>query len=993
MSEIEFIDLEHFLKYHSNSCTSLFPLIVLVDASSSTLNRFIKHDAISDNIFQTMCIILKKQYLNRNIRIIFWSSYDCNEYFKQGIWIFDHITPFNRIDNVFITVLSQSKHFNSTMPDLAFSVLIEKRLDHWFNSSGITEIVYLTDGKYDSGRDRILSKTITNLFSSRNNIRLYIHSVENISRNFNSSEEMNKSAGSDIAKLIFQNKLDHLISSFKTHNPACIEGFEHMSNAIVRKGYLPFGSYDYPITHSHIFMNLLITYVKDNNDIDSHMKVIQKLTKTIKKLSEDLTQTAAIELIDKFSSIFWFDDCKIDPTIANILLKQSVNGTSDVIYTDFRTKLDKLYREVDILLKSPDTKRILNIRKYGISYLIDDLIIKVDSALIDTSITINNNNYTSIAVKILSLQSNQYYSFPIFTTETSSSLETVSAQAIRQFTRIVICQIIKINGLNIDPKDDSIMYLVMAMTMKVVISSVPSDIKTSFRYLSQIMLGKKRLNRDITELDRLLQGEFPLPNNGKVEDFYKNMTICKKYLNLSDDIDPLILWFAMCQSVDSKLAIAQQTHCSSKIINSYNEIPNNLAKKILINQKIIKFHTLERPIEQICPVTLENISQVGGMMINSHYYGNSICDPKLVVKSTVFDSFMSNNPSCFYCYQRNITFTEIDHTSFIENDSIKIESTHPNPFDVYFNQSPLLDVISVSPYESNISSNTRKLLLFGLGTVGCGKTTFWNEFKKNITLISGECYVEGTDKYCVKGISIENSIKFVKEALFNIVRSKSQSKLIVVVIDTCGERIGSGLEAFGVRFNGWEHYEVMINLPDTSPQKIKQYLAFSLYNVLNRTAPDSLSTYNLNPETVDIKICIDVHTKKAKSLLGNKFINVLSNTFNYDLNLLIRELKPLAEQYHKFLDSCYPLNKSIDDFLVKIKLNNPILFQNSDIPLSTNTESQSSSSRFINVLPTTSVIAPATIVPIIPTTTTSTNKINTLTDEECEDISKNYSIF
>lgn len=992
MGENEFIDLEHFLKYHSNSSISSFPLIVLVDSSASTLNSFIKDNDLSDNIFQTMCLILKKQYPNRNIRFIFWSSHDCNEYFKQGIWIFDHITPFNIINKVFITVLSQSQHFNSTMPDLAFSVLIEKRLDHWFNSSGITEIVYLTDGKYDSGRDRVLSKTITNLFSHRNNIRLCIHSVENISRNFNSSEEMNKSAGSDIAKLIFQNKLNNLISSFRTHNPACIEGFEHMSNAIVRKGYLPFGSYDYPITHSHIFMDLLITYVKDNNNIDSHMKVVQKLTQTIKKLSDDLTQTAAIELIDKFSSIFWFDDCKIDPTIANILLKQSVNGTSDVTYTDFRTKLDRLYKEVDTLLKSPDTKRILNIRKYGITYLIDDIIIKVDSALIDTSITINNNNYTSIAVKIYSSQSNQYYSFPVFTTETSSSLETISAQAIRQFTRIVICQIIKINGLNIDPKDDSIMYLVMAMTMRVVISKVPLDIKTSFCYLSKIMLGKKRLNRDITELERLLQGEFPLPNNGKIDDFYKNMKICLKYLNLSDDIDPLILWFAMCQSIDDKLAIAQKSHCSSKIINSYNEIPNNLAEKLLINQKIIKFHTLERPIEKICPVTMENISQVGGMMINSHNYGNSICDPKLVVKSTVFQSFMSNNPSCFYCYQRNITFTEIDHTSFIENDSIKIESTHPNPFDIYFNQTVSSQLIQVSQYETVITSNTRKLLLFGQGTVGCGKTTFWNEFSKSITLISGECYIEGTDKYFVRGISIENSVKFVKEALFNIVRSKSQSKLIVVVIDTCGERIGRGLEAFGVKFNGWERYEVMINLPDTSPQKIKQYLAFSLYNVLNRTAPDSLSTYNLNPETVDIKMCIDIHTKKAKSLLGNKFINVLSNTFNYDLNLLIKELKPLAEQYNTFLNSCYPLNKSINDFLLKIKLNIPILIQserhevNSDISLSTNTESQSSSNRGFNILSATLTTGATQITPNIFT-------INTLTDAEWEDIAKDHSIF
>ena len=191
-----------------------------------------------------------------------------------------------------------------------------------------------------------------------------------------------------------------------------------------------------------------------------------------------------------------------------------------------------------------------------------------------------------------------------------------------------------------------------------------------------------------------------------------------------------------------------------------------------------------------------------------------------------------------------------------------------------------------------------------------GKTTFCNELQKMIITNGGECYIEGTDKYCTRGIDPRGAASCITNELKKAKDSKAE--LIVVIIDTCGDRAGKNI--FGHYFNEWNRHDIFINLPSLSPPYIKQYLCWSLRNVINRPVYTCNSSYYLNPCNASIQTCIDVHTKKAQSFLHNKFIKVTSNN---DRTSILNDINSFADEYQDFLDTQYPLKSTIEDIYNK----------------------------------------------------------------------------
>jgi hypothetical protein len=900
------MNLAEFLNSYNldDKSTNNLPIIVACDASGSTTINYDK-DRI---VFKAQFDVLKSQYPDRSFRFMFWNSESKkNKNFINGIWTFDFVAK--NIYQIFTAVVAQQHEFTSTKPGLAFNALARNDFDHWFKREDkhqYIEIVYLTDGAVDVGHENALSTAIKNLFQKRNNLRLYIHAIETQKRDYSSSREMSNAAGCDIARIIQKDNLQNYIANFKSHNPDCENGFSHMSNAIVPSGYIGYGTKYFPRSEELLFLNLLMHFIQENNTLDSHIRVIQNLSLTLKKLCEDCTPKMTTELHARFASLFWFDGCEIDSALASIMLKQSISSNSqitDMIYADFRTRLNDLYKQVDLHIKSPNAKLILGIRRSAISYLIGNKIFKVDSSLLDKDIIVSDIRYHQVGVLY-----DSKFLFPVFTSDTNHGQTT--PQAIRQFTRTIVSQIIKSNNMFIDPKDDALMYIVMAMNMKVQISNVPSEIKTSYQYLAKVMLGKKRLSKDQTEYDRLLLGEFPLPNNGKIDDFYKYMSFCKQYLGITEHINPMIIWHALCQNICIDLAKMQLIHCEDKIYEVYGSMPSNLAQLLLIDLPPITYHIMEQPLDPICPVTLDNIADVGGMCIQPHQIGNTICDPKRVISTSVFDSYRKNRTGCMNCLKSDINFMRCGPFNS-SNQSIDFPDDYPMPFNTTFTQMP--QSTFQQPLQSTFNPSSRvqndqvKIVIRARGTTGAGKTTTLNELKKMIVDNGGECFIEGTDKYCIKGgIDTKTAISLVTNELKKAFASTA--KLVVVLIDTCGERLG-GNTIFGHSFNGWKNHEIMINLPDTSPKYISLYLAWSLKNVLDRKMHDQDSTYYLNPINASVQTCIDVHTKKAQALLGSKFIRVTKSGFNK--LAVLNEIKSSADEYQIYLDQNYSLEQSV----------------------------------------------------------------------------------
>ena len=139
----------------------------------------------------------------------------------------------------------------------------------------------------------------------------------------------------------------------------------------------------------------------------------------------------------------------------------------------------------------------------------------------------------------------------------------MNEQCLRQYIRSIISRVYNINAF-----DDLIMYIVMAITMQVVLSDIDDKYKNIFRRLSTIMFKKKRVNSDISELERLEQGELPIPNDGNIDKFYAFMDKIKIFFKI--DCSPLTLWYALCLALNNESIIVKQLiHCKESISKDF----------------------------------------------------------------------------------------------------------------------------------------------------------------------------------------------------------------------------------------------------------------------------------------------------------------------------------------------------------------------------------------------------------------------------------------
>lgn len=187
------------------------------------------------------------------------------------------------------------------------------------------------------------------------------------------------------------------------------------------------------------------------------------------------------------------------------------------------------------------------------------------------------------------------------------------------------------------------------------------------------------------------------------------------------------------------------------------------------------------------------------------------------------------------------------------------------------------------------------------GTVGSGKSTFTSKLKELCDEKGIVCIIEGTDKYCKTGMSVRVAIPLVTKALLST-NDVPSDKQVIICIDTCGEQSNAKTtKFFDVDFSGWNRKDVYVNL---NRNKLDGYLAWSLRNVLRRGAVTSESNYWLNPVGASVQVCIDVHTKKSKSLqlITKHSPAPITSSYGLTVSSAIHMLNAKADEYEKYLN-------------------------------------------------------------------------------------------
>lgn len=896
--------------------------ILLVDASGSVSTKY--DDTMT--IFNKMKAVIKG-LPHKQFRIIFWNSDNEreNNKFPSGVSIYPYLVDKVSIDSMFTLFATYITNECVTLTYLGVDALVDKS-SSWLNQM-INDVYIITDGQMgyscitQSEKRELgirLATSIKKLINTHN-CNLYIYTVEAVRYNFD-SESLQSFAGSDVYKVIQENQLTKSITKFVTFDLTNSEkGYTHISRTNAIKGFIPYKDRLFSESKITMFLQWIKQTVdnicKESTDStkasDQLLKIVQDLTPTLSALTSDKPCYVSDQIINNFCNIF--RSTPLDFYLAKFILDDSIKneraGQAQLLSVYQQKRRDFFKLANDLLAQS--TSKYIGILNYFVSYPLGDYIITGHSSLINASI----QKFTNSAVDY------QNYIFPVMPLDFKIGSD-INGQCLRQWTRATISKL-----YNVDMFGDIIIYIVMMINMRVQLVDLPESIKSAYTNLCTTMLSKKRLNSESTELDRLLSGSFPTPNNGRVEDFYKFMATVLEKSGLEMKIKPMTMWFALVLAYgNSTLIVSQLQHCLEDIKADYPQCePLDLLTVFAFKPFVLV--EMAPHIDYTCMISLDDCSKCGGYQFAGHTSVSGYhCQPVNIISADSFAQLFNNSDTvpCPICY------TDIDAQSFIQigpssssnAELANIPSSTPNIFSsrpqykstpstssfVSNNKQPAATVtptISTSNYLSGPSAGEKKIWIQMVGTVGSGKTTLAKALKKAITEIGGHCIIVGVDKYLKKGMDFGSALAACRAALLNL--ANQSNPLTVAIIDTCGEtKFNLKDSVFEIQLKGWKKLRAEPNYNGRS--NLNGYLHWSLRNVLSRTRD---SGCYLNPDVVGIGKCIDIHLTKAKGIFGKGTKGILFGNYNSAAEACSK-LDMVADEYEVTVS---PISAQVDKLM------------------------------------------------------------------------------
>lgn len=874
--------------------------ILVIDASGSVKNPYGEQMKIFDK-FELIC----QQLPHQEYHLVFWNSNNSDLSFKDGIMKFPFIVSPDKLSTVFKIAREKITGNCLTMPHLGFEAI-----DDWLNDNYSTTIHFLTDGEIgwpDIRRSNYtamatmrklkqsLVDQINQITSKHRDVQLCIHAVENKMADFGSTETLNNSAGNDVYKLISDQQLTSMVSKFISYTINHPDGYSHISKVKTPVGFVPYGNQYFSVVDTNKFLGYIYNVINNHQDNeDELLKIVQNLSHTLNVLIMDKPYNIRSNMIKMFCDMF-ANTC-IDAVMINFLLTQSIESESRgsaSLFAEYRANLKNLYQNADRLLHD-NAKSALGITDHIMTL---PLPLNPDSNNNDQSVEecmiISDHHVpdqTALGFKNGGIMLNDKL-IPVLPADPQIS-GTISEQCLRQWVRALISKQYKVHVTA-----DEIIYLVMMINLRIQFSfPTQPEICQAYRQLVTVMLRKKRLNSDTTELARIEEGHLPIPNNGKIENFNRYMGLVTRLLGLNEFL-PLKMWYYLCLAHSQALADVQYVHAKELLSEEKPKLED-------LNLRPLLLWKLPTQLEYKCLITLNSTQESGGYrFLNHQNMMDHTCRPRQVLSVEGFEALLSdpNTSRCPICYtaltmddfqavgppdpeENQFPFERLNTDQFKESlppvRSTNVRSTNTN-----YNRGLT---------EVKKSSDHPGTLVVLCGTVGCGKTTYANKLKELAEADGYYCQIEGADKYCMTGSSIQQAVQQASQALADLQSLDHPKKMVIV--DACNERFKK-TSLFGVNYSNWNIKRIEVNF---SRPHLDDYLAWSLRNVISRQADEAV----LTPDKAGISVCIEVHLKKARGNFGKKKVKspVTDRSRAYSKELVLEQINTAADRYQQFLE-------------------------------------------------------------------------------------------
>lgn len=891
------------------------PPILLIDSSGSVLTNFTNEFSV----FTKMADIINKKVNSNFVRMVFWNSHhnqDQMSQFVNGVYRPMSVIKKESIGQMFKIVKNYITRYCLTHPDKAFEAII----DDWIDNTNPTHIYLITDGVITNGNEysyqRKFGELINKLFKQHNNVHLHLITVEPNNNEFADIESMRTMAGADVFKMFQNTGMTQYISEFTSYNLRYQDGYTHIERAILPKGYSEFMNKPFPITKTMEFMYYLNDLIKTKkNSEDELLKIIQSLTITLRYLSVDKSPQQEKGLLNMICRMF--NNTVIDETIVKSIFldaSQSELEGKAIVFTEYRHRLKNLYKQADTMLMQ-SVKNAINLDHsfFSLPYpnkLSDDtfeyVIVSGNSLLISDGFKINNKTYPESSIKVNDIL------LPVFSS--TQTMSEINEQCLRQYIRSVVAKQYKCDALS-----DLIIYIVLGLMTQVVCSDVDDNIKESFRKLGNVMLNKKRVNTNTTELKWLEEGHQPIPNLKTISEFHNYMNFVMNILKIQ--VRPMTLWYSMCLALNNpELIVKQLIHCKSDVEQDYPNVnPRDILNCVNLNKVVHKMMPTNSIYEYKCMVTLDDSSSEGGYKIKPHEtVSGYICNP-LTVFTDKGHELMINNPPirCVICYN-HLTYDSFERVLPKQtNDIVDIfTNIEHESYDVFSKDTGYVRNNQYNSKKnknrtSNTSPNGRTGYVISMsGTIGSGKSTYSNRLKQLIEQKGGRCVIASPDNYCKQGINISQACRNVGNDLRDIQNDMSNKKPLVVIVDTCGDI--KRKDTFGCYFDGWNKIEVRPNFNNSMKDK---YLCWTLRNLLTRGTAGIDTLHWLNPVDAGYTKCLEIHKNKSKHIVGS-----ISMPYDSNMNMgeILNTIDERATEYQRYLDTNMNIESEIEKIMNQI---------------------------------------------------------------------------
>lgn len=917
---------------------SMDECIIAIDASGSTTSKF--YDRTQPQPPNAMTVFAKQCELAQNLphkkfRLIVWGSMSEHQYFKNTGYYIPSMNPMdiNELRQWCRILCSSLEAFGcSTQTHLAFEGVPQQ----WLKSD--IPFYLITDGQIDSRANHknynrstdmptVLAEQIREKVS-RYNIQLNIIAVDCRVVDLSKAENLQDAAGCDVYNIIKQSRLTSSVCSFTSYT---LSGtYTQISKIRPPAGFIPYGDRYFLEANMPQFISYLQATLQNANE-NEQINIIQRLSVTLTYLTKDKPVRQRNAIIQQMSTLFTLLAPSIVTSQLTDLVNQELDGTAGML-ANIRQNLKNLFAEAGRLLIA-DTRKAIGLNERFVTVPINGRVLVGPSRLITEPSYVCGNKYNNSAYN------GNLPAFPLnsnadIITEMKTDNAILTDQCLRQWLRAVYGSM-----FNLNVTDDELIYIVLGINLIIHRSNISQVVKTSFRQMAFCMLRKKRLNSIDSELSRIMRGDSPTPNSGKLEDLYKYLNNVATKLGFK--CQAMRLWYEMCGALSSDIQKAQVIHCEKSNLFA-NEFTYSTYDEDIIPSEFMYDYDWNGDIDE----------KDGGYVILPH--NNGSCVPPFVLSEAFYNNYKAKGSFvCLQCYKQ---LTEQDFKPvgpqklFVLPDSYKHDffkananAQHLQPNQAYINnrgrgagwnrggrggrgadqgrggqvqqnqgqqnqgQPKNQPAKSYEPYCSNKGTQGFGTLVALRGTVGAGKTTYAEALAQYVRSYGGTAYIEGTDQYCKTGSHIKDAVNTVMNNLSRLVHLKSRNVWDnVVIVDTCGSMYPDSTKYFNVDFNRWRIITVTPNYIDGH---LDGYLAWSLRNVLSRGKVTNQCNFYLTPEsqyTPPAK-CIEIHSKKASTV----FRDASKYDFSRDTVATLQDRATAYESLLKAFDFSYIKNLNL----------------------------------------------------------------------------------